>query len=134
MVWNQYSLWNVKIPSLKLVIKFLLDTSNLDKYLIHFDHIDEKCRDAPKINEAHKERVKGQYYKVVRPRVFFEGYPILRYEKDKYALGEGKFKPMWYGPFSVKKVLKMGAYELAYFDRNELSNPRNGLYLKKYYA
>ena len=34
----------------------------------------------------------------------------------------------------VSKVLKKGAYELIDFEGNKLPEPRNGLYLKKYYA
>ena len=41
---------------------------------------------------------------------------------------------MWLGPYIVSKVLNKGAYELIDFDGNKLPEPRNGLYLKKYYA
>ena len=34
----------------------------------------------------------------------------------------------------MSKVLKKGAYELIDFDGNKFPEPRNGLYLKKYYA
>lgn len=86
------------------------------------------------MNEVHKKWVKFQYDKVVKPSVFIEGDLVLFYAQEKDALGVGKFKSMWYGPFIVKKVLKRGAYALIYFDRNELAEPRNGIYLKKIYA
>jgi hypothetical protein len=38
------------------------------------------------------------------------------------------------GPYIVRKVLEKGAYELVDCDGIPLSEPRNGLYLKKYYA
>ena len=41
---------------------------------------------------------------------------------------------MWLGRYVVSKFLKKGAYELTNFKGNKLSKPRNGLYLKKYYA
>jgi hypothetical protein len=41
---------------------------------------------------------------------------------------------MWFGPFIVKEVLKKGAYRLVDFEGNYLAEPRNGLYLKKYYS
>jgi hypothetical protein len=41
---------------------------------------------------------------------------------------------MWFGPFIVKEVLKKGAYCLVDFEGNALAEPRNGLYLKKYYS
>jgi hypothetical protein len=58
----------------------------------------------------------------------------LVYDQDKDPLGAGKFKPMWLGPFIIKEVLKKGAYHLVDFERNALAEPRNGLYLKKYYS
>jgi hypothetical protein len=41
---------------------------------------------------------------------------------------------MWRGPYIVSKILTKGAYELVDYDGVPLSEPRNGLYLKKYYA
>ena len=59
---------------------------------------------------------------------------VLLYEQDLDLLGAGKFEPMWHGPYIVKRVLEKGAYELVNYDGIVLSEPRNGLYLKKYYA
>ena len=55
-------------------------------------------------------------------------------DQAKEPLGVGKFNPMWHGPYVIKRVLKKGAYELVDYDRMALAEPRNGLYLKKYYA
>jgi len=41
---------------------------------------------------------------------------------------------MWLGPYTVKHVLGMGAYELGDYEGNTLKELRNGLYLKRYYA
>ena len=123
-----------EIASLKLVVELLPDTSSLKERLLHLEHLDEQHQDAATMNEAHKNRVKVQYDKAVKPRVFSKGDLVLVYAREKDALGAGKFKSMWYGPFIVKKVLKKGAYTLVDFEGNELSEPRNGLYLKKYYA
>jgi len=70
------------------------------------EHLDEQCRDAAIINEAHKKRIKTQYDKAVRPWVFSKGDLVFVYDQEKYALGAGKLKSMWYGPFIVKRVLK----------------------------
>ena len=85
-------------------------------------------------NEAHKQKVKCQYDWFVRPWIFSEGDLVLVYDQDKDPLGAGKFKPMWFGPFIIKEVLKKGAYHLIDFEENDLAKPRNGLYLKKYYS
>jgi hypothetical protein len=67
-------------------------------------------------------------------RFFFADDLVLVYDQDKDPVEEGKFKPMWFGPFIVKEVLKKGAYRLVDFEGNALAEPRNGLYLKKYYS
>jgi hypothetical protein len=41
---------------------------------------------------------------------------------------------MWHGPYIVKRVLEKGAYKLVDYDGIPLSEPRNWIYLKKYYA
>ena len=58
----------------------------------------------------------------------------MLWDQDKEPLGAGKCRSMWLGPYVMSKVLKKGAYELTYFEGNKLPEPRNGLYLKKYYA
>ena len=96
--------------------------------------LDETHHDATLVVETQKKRVKYQYDKHVKPRVFSEGDLVLLYEQDRDLLGAEKFKAMWCGPYIVKWVLDKGAYELIDYDGIPLSEPRNGLYLKKYYA
>ena len=49
----------------------LPDTNELEEHLLHLEHLDEQHRDALTTNEAHKNRVKNQYEKSVKPRIFF---------------------------------------------------------------
>ena len=41
---------------------------------------------------------------------------------------------MWHGPYIVKLVFERGTYELVDYEVTTLAEPRNGLYLKNYYA
>ena len=123
-----------EIPSLKLAIELLPATTPLEERILYLEQLDEHRRDAVTTNEAHKKQVKAQYDKSVRPRVYSEGDLVLLYNQDKDKLGASKFNPMWIGPYIVKRVLKCGAYELVDFEGFPLKEPRNGLYLKKYYA
>ena len=70
----------------------------------------------------------------MRACTFSEHNLVLVYDQDKDALGAGKFEPLWYGPYIISKVLKKGAYELVDYEENKLARPRNGLYLKQYFA
>ena len=54
--------------------------------------------------------------------------------KLKNPWGAGNFKKMWHGPYVVKRVLEKGTYELVDYKGTALEEPRNGLYLKNYYA
>jgi hypothetical protein len=108
--------------------------TELEECLVYLEHLDEQRRDVAIENEAHKKRVKANYDKSMHPRVFSEGDLVLVYDQDKSTLGVGKFNPLWHGPFIVRHALWKGAYELEYFEGNAFPEPRNGLYLKKYYA
>ena len=121
-----------QIPSLKLAIKILPDTSTEEEIFLYF--LNETRRDASLANEAHKKRVKAQYEKSIQPHIFNEGDLVLTYDQRHDKLGKGKFESMWYGPFIVSKVLEKGAYELVEYDRIFFEQPRNSLYLKRYYA
>ena len=59
---------------------------------------------------------------------------VLLWDQLKEPLGVGKFNLVWRDPYVVKRVLEKGAYELVDYEGTALEKPRNGLYLKKYYA
>jgi hypothetical protein len=123
-----------QIPSLKLAVQLLPDTSPLEEWLVYLEKLNEQCRDAALANEAHKHKVKCQFDRSVHPRIFSEGDLVLVYDQYKDPLGAGKFKPMWFIPFIIKEVLKKGTDHLVDFEVNALVEPINGLYLKKYYS
>ena len=62
-----------EIMSLKIAIHVLPDTSELEECLLHLEHLDEQCRDVLTTNQAHKNSVKSQYDKSVKPRIVSEG-------------------------------------------------------------
>ena len=84
--------------------------------------------------EVNKHHVKVQYDKSIYLRRFSKGDFVLLWDQAKEPFGAGKFNPMWHGPYVVKRVLEKGAYELVYYEGTTLAEPRNWLYLKKYYA
>jgi hypothetical protein len=101
-----------EIPSLKLVIELLPNTSTEEEHLLYLMQLDETHRDATLVIETQKKCVKSQYDKHVKPCVFSEGDLVLLYEQDHDLLGAKKFEAMWRGPYIVKRVLEKGAYEL----------------------
>jgi transposase InsO family protein len=56
-----------QIPSIKLAVQLLPDTSPLEEWLVYLEQLNEKHRDAALANEAHKHKVKCQYDRSVRP-------------------------------------------------------------------
>jgi hypothetical protein len=63
--------------------------------------------------------------------IFSKGDMVLLYGQDQDMLGAGKFEAMWQGPYIVRRVFEKGAYELVDYNGIPLSEPINGLYLKK---
>ena len=123
-----------EISSLKIAIELLPTTSEKEKCLLYLAHLDENRRDTALAIETHAKRIKAQYDRNVTPRNFSEGDLVLLYDQANDKLGDGKFVPMWHGPYVVKRKLAKGAYELVDFDGVSLGKPKNGLYLKRYYA
>ena len=66
-----------EIPSLKIAIHVLPDMMELEERLVHLENLDEQCRDVLTANQVHKNRVKIQYDKSVKPRIFSEGELVL---------------------------------------------------------
>eukprot|EP00253_Pinus_taeda_P036463 PITA_36463 len=123
-----------EIASLKFAVDLLPGTSEEEAHFLELIQLDETHRDVASANEAHKKRVKAQFEKKIKPRVFSEGDLVLLYDQESDKFGAGKFKSLWMGPYIVKHVLAKGAYELMDYDGIPLVQPRNGLYLKCYYA
>jgi hypothetical protein len=123
-----------EILSLKLEVALLLDTSYLEQCLVHLESLDEQRWDAFTAIKANKRRVKVQYDKSIYPWLYAEVELVLLYDQAKEPLGVGKFKPMRYSPYIVRRVLEKGAHELEYYKGNLLVEPKNGLYLKIYYT
>jgi hypothetical protein len=123
-----------EIPSLKLVVEILPNTSTEEEHLLYLTQLDETRRDATLVIETQKKHVKAQYDKHVKPHVFYEGDLVHLYEQDRDLLGARNFEAMRRGPYIVKRVLEKGAYELVDYDGIPLSEPKNGLYLRKYYT
>ena len=123
-----------EIPSLKLSIELLPATSEEGKHFLYLAQLDETCRTTALAAKAQKKHVKAQYDQSVNPRIHSEGELVLVYDQANDKLGAGKFELMCHGPYIVKRVLAKGAHELIDYDGVSLDKPRNGIYLKRYYA
>jgi hypothetical protein len=69
-----------EIPSLKLAVELLPDTSDLERRLVHLESLDEQRRDTFMTIEANKKRVKVQYDKFVCPHLHTKGDLVLLYD------------------------------------------------------
>ena len=78
-----------EIPSLKLAVELLPDTSPLEERSVHLEQLDEQRRDSLVALEVNKCRIKVQYDKFVHPRVFSEGDLVLLWDQLKEPLGKG---------------------------------------------
>ena len=94
-----------EIPSLKIAVELLPDTSSIEERLLYLEQLDKNRRDASMANEAHKKWAKARYDQSVHPRNFSEGDLVLVYDQDKDILGTGIFVSMWISPYIIKRVL-----------------------------
>jgi hypothetical protein len=123
-----------EILSLKIVVELLWNTSTKEECLLYLAHINEQHRDATLDNETHKIYIKSQCDKSIFPCIFSKGDLVLVYDQDHDMFGIGNLEPLWHGPYIVRQFLKKGTYEMVDYDGNLISEPRNGIYLKKYYS
>eukprot|EP00253_Pinus_taeda_P023261 PITA_23261 len=122
------------IPSLKLGVEFLPNTTVKEEILLALNQLDETFRYVTLALEAHKNRVKAQYDKNAKPYSYQKGNLVLLYDQKHDLLGAGTLQPLWVGPYVVSKFLSKGAYEIHECDGIPPIEPRNGIYLKKYYS
>ena len=92
-----------QIPSLKLDVELLPDTSAEEERFLYLNKLDKTRRDAALANEAHKKRIKAHYDKSIQPHAFNEGDLVLTYDQRYDKLGKGNFESMLYGPFTFIK-------------------------------
>lgn len=123
-----------EIPSLKLAVELLPDSFAEEERLLYLSRLDENRCEAAMANESHQRCVKTQYNCSVHPLTFSPSVLVLLYDQDHDKLGAGKFEPLWHDPYVVTRALQKGSYELVDYEGNALAEPRNGLYLKKYYT
>ena len=69
-----------EIPSLKLAIELLPNTTPLEERLLYLERLDETRRLASLAIETQKKRVKTHFDQTVRPRSFVEGDLVLLYD------------------------------------------------------
>ena len=74
------------------------------------------------------------YNKKVSPREFQEGDMVLKRVLPIQKDFRGKWMPNWEGSYIVKKIFSGGAVILTEMDGNELGNPVNSDWIKRYYA
>ena len=66
-----------EIPSLKISIHVLPHTTELEEHSLQLEHLYELRRDALTTKKSHKNRVKNQYDKSIKPRIFSEWELVL---------------------------------------------------------
>jgi hypothetical protein len=82
-----------QIPSLKLAVQLLPDTSPLEEHLLYLEQLNEQRHDAALANEAHKQKVKCQYDRSVRPRIFSKATLSWSMTKIRTPWGQASSNP-----------------------------------------
>lgn len=69
-----------EIPSLKLVVKLLLEASPHEEHLLYLEWLDKTRHLATLVIEAHKKRVKSHFDQSISPCAFSEGDLVWLYD------------------------------------------------------
>ena len=75
---------------------------------LQLSNLDELRHDAYESSKIYKERTKKWHDRLISRKEFEPGQSVLAYD-TKFHLFLGKFRSRWYGPCTVKKLLKNGA-------------------------
>ncbi|KAI5389899.1 hypothetical protein KIW84_075277 [Lathyrus oleraceus] len=84
--------------------------------------------------ELYQQRMKKDFDKKVRPRVFREGYLVLKKILSFKPDARGKWTPNYEGTYVVKRSFSGGALILRTMDGEEFTRPINADADKKYFA
>ena len=98
------------------------------------DLVEEK-RDVAMVRLAsYQQRIRREYNKKVKPRMFRIGDIVLRkVTANTRKLNEGKLGPNWEGPYKVSSQAGHGAYRLEDLDGKLIPRPWNTCNLRKYF-
>ena len=74
--------------------------------------------------------------RMTKERVFAEGQLVLKVADyvRRCMTGSSKFKPKWEGPLVIRETHPSGYYRLTQMNGNDLIDPINRKWLKRYYA
>ena len=78
--------------------------------------------------------MKKDFDKKVKPRVFWEGDPVLKKILSLKPDSRGKWNPNYEGPYVVKRAFSGGSLILTTMDGEEFTRPVNSDAFKKYFA
>jgi len=102
-----------------------------EKRKLQLSELEELWMDAYENARIYKERTKRWHDKHIIKKDFKRGYLVLVLN-SRLKLFPGKLRPMWFGPFQVRKVYLYGAIEI--FSKETGSFKVNGQRLKIYNA
>ncbi len=108
--------------------------TNEDHLRKDLDLVEEK-RDMAMVRLAsYQQRIKREYNRNVKPRVFRTGDLVLRkVMANTRKPNEGKLGPNWEGPYKVSSQAGQGAYRLEDLDGKSIPRPWNTCNLRKYF-
>ena len=83
--------------------------------------------------QVYRKRIARAYDKHVKERKFKVGdFVLKRIAPSQLPHPRGKLRPNWEGPYVIKEVYPGNAYRLVNAEGEDLSDPWNAMYLKRY--
>lgn len=126
--------YEVQIPSLRVHLdKDMTVDQRREALLMQLELLDEKRLKAAEHAQVYQRRISRAYNKHVLERKFKIGDVVTKkIVQSQLPHIRGKLRPNWEGPYVIKEVYPGNAYKLVNSEGEELPNPWNAMYLRKY--
>ena len=111
------------------------EPSDMQRRFYALIELQQKRESVEEKAQLYKTKIKERFDKKIKENTFFNGDMVLRRDARKEQKGKhGKFDNLTFGPFIVSKVLENNTFVLQTLNGEELSNPVNGRFLKRFYS
>ena len=111
----------------------MIEDQRQEVSLLQLDLPNEKRIKVVEHAQVYQKRITRAYDKHVKERKFKVGdFVLKRITPSQLPHPKGKFQPNWEGPYVIKEVYPGNAYRLVNAEGEDLLDPWNAMYLKRY--
>ena len=125
---------HLKLLVFSLLQGFASSKDAVENKINQIMELDESKRKAYDQSYKNQEKIKRDFDKSTKPRLFSVGDTVLLWDKRNEKPGKhGKFDNLWKNPFIIKDVVEHNSFHLSHLDGEPMNLPVNGKQLKLFF-